>query len=140
MPWLKALGWIANFIIYDLSLTKGERVLWILRELEGVIAGVQWELCQKPNGHNRAEIQKLLVHSRARRMGVRRQLIRVLERTALLQQRGLIYLDTQAGSSAEAFYRALGYRYLGKLPDYACTPDGDSINISRPSTTNISSL
>ncbi|PWC09252.1 GNAT family N-acetyltransferase [Brenneria roseae subsp. americana] len=106
------------------SIAKGARMLWIARDFEGVIGSVQLELCQKSNGQNRAEIQKLLVHSRTRRMGVGRQLMQVLEKTALLQQRGLLYLDTQADSPAEAFYRTLGYRYLGELPDYACTPDG----------------
>lgn len=106
------------------SIAKGERMLWIARDFEGVVGSVQLELCQKSNGQNRAEIQKLLVHSHARRMGVGRKLMQVLEKTALQQQRGLLYLDTQAGSPAEMFYRALGYRYLGELPDYACTPDG----------------
>ncbi|MBJ7224197.1 MULTISPECIES: GNAT family N-acetyltransferase [unclassified Brenneria] len=106
------------------SITKGERMLWIARDTEGVIGSVQLELCQKPNGQNRAEIQKLLVHSRARRMGIGRQLMQTLEKAALVQQRGLLYLDTQAGSPAEMFYRSLGYRYLGELPDYASTPDG----------------
>nr|WP_113869764.1 GNAT family N-acetyltransferase [Brenneria salicis]NMN93394.1 ribosomal protein S18 acetylase RimI-like enzyme [Brenneria salicis ATCC 15712 = DSM 30166]RBP57017.1 ribosomal protein S18 acetylase RimI-like enzyme [Brenneria salicis ATCC 15712 = DSM 30166]RLM29886.1 GNAT family N-acetyltransferase [Brenneria salicis ATCC 15712 = DSM 30166] len=106
------------------SIAKRERMLWIARDFEGVIGSVQLELCQKPNGQNRAEIQKLLVHSHARRMGVGRKLMQVLEKNALQQQRGLLYLDTQAGSPAEMFYRTLGYRYLGELPDYACTPDG----------------
>ena len=99
-------------------------MLWVARDEDGVVGSVQLELCQKPNGKNRAEIQKLLVHSRTRRAGIGRLLIQLLEQSALSQQRGLLYLDTQAGSSAEAFYRALGYRHLGELPDYACTPDG----------------
>ncbi|MCL2895933.1 GNAT family N-acetyltransferase [Brenneria tiliae] len=106
------------------SIAKGERMLWIARDAEGVVGSVQLELCQKSNGQNRAEIQKLLVHSRARRMGIGRRLMQNLEKAALQQQRGLLYLDTQAGSPAEMFYRSLGYRYLGELPDYASTPDG----------------
>ncbi|MBQ4769769.1 GNAT family N-acetyltransferase [Pectobacterium versatile] len=106
------------------SVASGERMLWVARDEDGVVGSVQLELCQKPNGKNRAEIQKLLVHSRTRRAGIGRLLIQLLEQSALSQQRGLLYLDTQAGSPAEAFYRALGYRHLGELPDYACTPDG----------------
>ncbi|PWC09278.1 GNAT family N-acetyltransferase [Brenneria corticis] len=106
------------------SIAKGERMLWIARDAEGVVGSVQLELCQKSNGQNRAEIQKLLVHSRARRMSIGRRLMQSLEKAALQQQRGLLYLDTQAGSPAEMFYRSLGYRYLGELPDYASTPDG----------------
>ncbi|WP_263059642.1 GNAT family N-acetyltransferase [Pectobacterium sp. F1-1] len=106
------------------SVANGDRILWAARDEEGIVGSVQLELCQKPNGRNRAEIQKLLVHSRVRRAGIGRQLIQLLEKHALFQQRGLLYLDTQAGSPAEAFYRAMGYHHLGELPDYACTPDG----------------
>ncbi|VTR60496.1 Acetyltransferase [Serratia fonticola] len=52
------------------ALAKGELLLWIARDESGVIGTVQLALCQKPNGRNRAEVQKLLVHSRARRNGV----------------------------------------------------------------------
>ncbi|MDZ4337617.1 MAG: GNAT family N-acetyltransferase, partial [Pseudomonas sp.] len=47
-----------------------------------------------------------------------------LEGAAAELQRGLLYLDTEAGSDAEAFYQALGYSCIGGLPDYACGPDG----------------
>lgn len=98
---------------------------------------MQLELCQKPNGRNRAEVVKLLVHSRARRNGVGQALMKTLEYAALQQQRGLLYLDTQAGSAAEALYRSLGYRCLGELPDYAAVPMGITI---RPSfITNVCS-
>ncbi len=101
------------------ALAKGELLLWIARDERGVVGTVQLELCQKPNGRNRAEVVKLLVHSRARRNGVGQALMKSLEHAALQQQRGLLYLDTQAGSAAEALYRSLGYRCLGELPDYA---------------------
>lgn len=112
--------------IHDLgpALEKNELLLWIARDKAGVVGSVQLSLCQKPNGRNRGEIQKLLVHSQARRQGVGKSLLMALERTAYQIERGLLYLDTQSGSPAEAFYRAGGYRCLGELPDYACTPDG----------------
>lgn len=106
------------------SLAEGERLLWIARDQQGIVGSVQLELCQKANGLNRAEVQKLLVHSRIRRQGIGRRLLSVLERTAFELNRGLLHLDTQAGSPAEAFYRTQGYRYLGEIPDYASAPDG----------------
>ena len=105
-------------------IAKGELLLWIARDEHRVIGTVQLSLCQKPNGRNRAEIQKLMVHSSARRLGVAHQLIITLEKSAMQAHRGLLYLDTQAGSAAEAFYRTEGYRCMGEIPDYACTPDG----------------
>lgn len=116
----------AEVYIRDLrpALEKNELLLWIARDERGIVGSIQLALCQKPNGQNRAEVQKLLVHSRARRQGIGKSLMAALEETAYERQRGLLYLDTQAGSPAEAFYRARGYRCLGEIPDYACTPDG----------------
>ncbi|WP_413736598.1 GNAT family N-acetyltransferase [Sodalis sp. RH21] len=106
------------------AMAKDHLLLWIARDERGIVGSIQLDLCGKPNGQNRAEIQKLLVHSQARREGIGKSLIAALERVARERQRGLIYLDTQSGSAAETFYRALGYRCLGEIPDYACTPDG----------------
>lgn len=106
-------------------IAKGGLLLWIARDEIGIIGTIQLDLCQKTNGLNRAEVQKLLVHSRSRRTGVGHKLIIAVENTAVQLRRGLLYLDTQAGSPAESFYRAQGYRCIGELPDYACTPDGN---------------
>jgi len=107
------------------ELEKGERLLWVVVQEEQVLASVQLSLCQKPNGLNRAEVQKLLVLKPAQRRGLGGQLISALEQAAQQHKRGLLHLDTEAGSPAETFYRSLGYINIGKLPDYACNPDGE---------------
>jgi acetyltransferase len=107
------------------SIAAGNRLLWMAADAAGVVGTVQLELVQKRNGINRAEVQKLLVRSRARRGGVGRELMRTLEVRARTLGRGLLYLDTEAGSGAEAFYRALGYTFIGGLPEYACSPQGE---------------
>ncbi|QXI29118.1 GNAT family N-acetyltransferase [Pseudomonas vanderleydeniana] len=106
------------------ALDNGGLLLWVVVRDERVLASVQLQLCQKPNGLNRAEVQKLLVRGEARRHGLGQQLMQAVEQAAREQRRGLLYLDTQAGSDAEAFYRALGYHRVGELPDYCTTPDG----------------
>ncbi|MEE3633596.1 GNAT family N-acetyltransferase [Pseudomonas sp. AL 58] len=105
-------------------LTTGELLLWVVSKDKDVLGSVQLGLCQKPNGLNRAEVQKLLVHGNARRRGLGQQLMQALEHTARKERRGLLYLDTEAGSEAEAFYRSQGYTRAGEIPDYACGPDG----------------
>lgn len=107
------------------SVADGSRLLWTALDGAGLVGSVQLELATKKNGWNRAEVQKLLVHSRARRGGVGRVLMQALETAALELRRGLLYLDTEARSDAEAFYRALGYTCIGGLPDYACSPQGE---------------
>ncbi|MDR9752220.1 GNAT family N-acetyltransferase [Pseudomonas sp. SZMC_28357] len=103
---------------------KGSVLLWVVVKDEQVLASVQLNLCQKANGLNRAEVQKLLVREQARRRGLGQQLMQALELAARQHKRGMLYLDTEAGSPAEAFYRALGYSKAGQIPDYACDPQG----------------
>jgi len=103
---------------------KGSVLLWVVVKDEQVLASVQLNLCQKANGLNRAEVQKLLVREQARRRGLGQQLMQALELAARQHKRGMLYLDTEAGSPAEEFYRALGYSKAGQIPDYACDPQG----------------
>jgi acetyltransferase len=107
------------------SLADGSRLLWIATEAGAALGTVQLELATKRNGVNRAEVQKLLVNSYARRGGIGRALMQAVEASAFALKRGLLYLDTEAGSGAEAFYRALGYTCIGGLPEYACSPQGE---------------
>ncbi|MCE0463112.1 GNAT family N-acetyltransferase [Pseudomonas uvaldensis] len=114
----------AHFDEVQAGLNQGSLLLWVVVKDEQVQASVQLALCQKPNGLNRAEVQKLLVRGDARRRGLGQQLLSALELGARQHKRGLLYLDTQAGSDAEAFYRAMGYTRVGELPDYCQSPDG----------------
>ncbi len=100
------------------------RLLWLAEHDGRVVGTVQLDLCQKKNGVNRAEIQKMLVHSGARRQGIAHALIQAVEAAALTLRRGLLYLDTEAGSEGEPFYQACGYIHAGGLPEYACSPQG----------------
>lgn len=114
----------AYFAQVETALMEGSLLLWVAHERDRVLGSVQLSLCQKPNGLNRAEIQKLLVLSEARRRGIARLLMQAVEQAAASHKRGLLYLDTEAGSDAEQLYRHLGYQCIGGLPDYACGPDG----------------
>ncbi|NWD26171.1 GNAT family N-acetyltransferase [Pseudomonas yamanorum] len=106
------------------SIEDGSLLLWVVVRDEQVVASVQLALCLKANGLNRAEVQKLLVHSEARRRGLGQQLMAALELSARQYKRGLLYLDTEAGSGAEAFYQSLRYTKIGELPNYCQSPDG----------------
>jgi acetyltransferase len=104
---------------------RGVGVLLGGAERTGVLVGsVQLDLCQKPNGSNRAELQKMLVHCTERRRGVGSALLEAAEIEALALRRGLLFLDTEAGSGAEHLYRKAGYTRVGELPEYCCSPNG----------------
>ena len=103
---------------------RGSRVLLAARRDGMLVGAVQLDLCQKPNGSNRAELQKMLVHCTMRRRGVGTALLQAAEVEALALRRGLLFLDTEAGSGAEHLYGKAGYTRVGELPDYACSPNG----------------
>lgn len=106
------------------GVAAGTRILLAGWRDHVMVGTVQLDLCTKPNGINRAEVQKLLVHSGGRRLGVATALMAAVEMQALALRRGLLFLDTEAGSSAEALYARLGYTRVGELPEYCATPDG----------------
>ena len=106
------------------AVADGSRVL-LAAAHEGTLLGtVQLDLCQKANGRHRAEVRKIMVHSRVRRRGLGGVLLRAAEAEARLLRRGLLFLDIEAGSGAEQLYHGLGYTRVGEVPDYACTPGG----------------
>jgi len=106
------------------AVARGERRLFVVRDDAGVICGtVQLVLATMPNGRHRAEISKMLVHSRMRRQGIAQALMLHAEAVARAEQRILIVLDTCTGYGAEQMYRKLGYQECGVIPEYATMPD-----------------
>jgi len=79
---------------------------------------------RKPNSPHRADVQKVLVHRRARRRGVGAALMEEIERLALADGRWLLLLDTTTGSDADRLYRRLGWIPFGEVPNHALTADG----------------
>lgn len=108
------------------ELEQGERLLWIARDEQGITGCVNLLLSKEADALNRATIKMHMVRRRARRSGVGKNLINELEKGAYARQRGLLHLEAQAGSRAEGFYRAQGYRCLGEIPDYLNSADGSS--------------
>lgn len=103
---------------------NGGTVLLTARH-EGEIADcVYVRIGQMPNQPHRADIGKLLVHRRARGLGLARRLMDAAERKARRHGKTLLCLDTATGSPAEAIYARLGWQRVGVIPNYALYPDG----------------
>ncbi|KAB2698498.1 GNAT family N-acetyltransferase [Ochrobactrum sp. Kaboul] len=99
--------------------------LLIVAEHDGEIVGtVQLGLAQMPNQPHRADLKKLLVHRKARGLGLARKLLEQAELQARSQGKTLICLDTVTGSPAEAIYTHLDWQPVGIIPNYALFPDG----------------
>src|SRR5262245_5634769 len=86
---------------------SGTVILLIAQEASQVIGTVQLHLSVRPNGAHRAEIARLLVHSRARRHGVGAALMAAIEAEA--GQRGirLLVLDTRTGDPSQHLYEKI---------------------------------
>jgi ribosomal protein S18 acetylase RimI-like enzyme len=107
------------------AVAKGGRLLWIARDPDGAVTGsVQLDLEGRPNGSHRAEIMKLMVHTRHRRRGIGRALMRAAEHEARRLGRATLVLDTRQGDPSEQLYRSLGWTLGGVIPRYARSADG----------------
>ncbi len=108
------------------SHARGERLIFTA-EAEGRADGtVQLILAPQENQAFRADLAKLLVHSRARRQGLGAALMRAAEDEAHRIGRTLLTLDTEFGSAAERLYLRLGWTKYGEVPAYATSVDNRS--------------
>jgi GNAT superfamily N-acetyltransferase len=106
------------------SVAQGERIL-LAAEAEGEIVGtVQVILAEPENQPHRADVAKMLVHSRARRRGVGERLMRAAEDAARAAGKTLLVLDAVTGGDAERLYARIGWTKVGVIPGYALFPDG----------------
>jgi ribosomal protein S18 acetylase RimI-like enzyme len=103
---------------------KGRRVLFAAK-FEGHVVGiVQLLTAMPPNQPHRCELAKMMVHPRARRIGIGRALVERAMQQAQELCKTLLTLDTRTGDAAQALYAALGFEEAGVIPDYAWDPDG----------------
>ncbi|MGI4720227.1 MAG: GNAT family N-acetyltransferase [Janthinobacterium lividum] len=103
---------------------RGERVLLVAEDQEGVVGTVQLITDLPENQPHRADVAKLLVHRRARNRGVGEKLMLALEECAREQGRTVLVLDT-ASAAAGRLYERLGWQRVGVVPGYALLPDGE---------------
>ncbi|MGG4662282.1 GNAT family N-acetyltransferase [Providencia vermicola] len=89
-----------------------------------IVGAVQIALCLKANGLHRADVEKLMVHSQFRQQGIATQLLNVVEKIALKNNRTLLVLDTRTQDVASALYRKQGYREVGEIPNFVVNSQG----------------
>jgi GNAT superfamily N-acetyltransferase len=108
------------------SLGRGERLIFIAEADDRLDGTVQLILAPQENQSFRAELVKLLVHSRAQRQGLGTALLRAAENEAYRIGRTLLTLDTETGSAAERLYTGLGWTKYGEVSAYATRADNGS--------------
>ncbi len=103
---------------------RGERMLVVAEDEQGVVGTVQVILNLPENQPHRGDVAKMLVHRRARRQGVGAALLAAAEQSALEAGRTLLVLDTVTGGDAERLYARQGWQRSGEIPNYALFPGG----------------
>jgi ribosomal protein S18 acetylase RimI-like enzyme len=108
------------------AVEAGSHYLFVARAADtlDILGTVQLALASQPNGRHRAEVAKMVVHSRARRLGIGRQLLHALEAKAAQLGRTTLVLDTRSGDVAERLYQSCHYHVAGTIPNYAESADG----------------
>ncbi|CAM4353537.1 GNAT family N-acetyltransferase [Bacillus wiedmannii] len=102
-----------------------EVILYVAKINNEVAGSIQLHLVTKPNGIHRAEICKLMTHPNFRRNGIGRSLMQKAEERAKQENRSLIVLDTREGDPSNRLYKSLDYKEVGKIPEYAISPNGN---------------
>lgn len=106
------------------GLARGDRALIAACDPQGRIVGTaQAVWAPQENQPHRADVAKMLVHRRARRLGAGAALLSAAEAAARDAGKTLLVLDT-ASDAAERLYERGGWQRVGIIPDYALNPDG----------------
>jgi GNAT superfamily N-acetyltransferase len=106
------------------AVAAGERALLIAEDEQGIVGTVHLLLDQPDNQPHRADLSKMLVHRRGRRLGLGAALMRAAEQMAADCGKTLLVLDTATGGDAERLYARLGWTPVGQIPGYALWPEG----------------
>nr|WP_086940538.1 GNAT family N-acetyltransferase [Thaumasiovibrio occultus] len=107
------------------ELDPDSRRLFVAVDQGNVAGTVQLSICTKPNGSHRGEVEKLMVHTRYRGLGLSKRLMALMESSASAAGLSLLVLDTRFGDIASSLYRSLGYTEAGTIPQFARSSSGE---------------
>jgi acetyltransferase len=99
-------------------------VVIVARDAEGIAGAVRLAPVWAPNQQDRAHLEKLVVHRRARRKGLARELVRGLEQHAAQAGFRMLTLEARRHDFAEQLYQSLGWIPCGIVPRDCLEPDG----------------
>ncbi len=105
------------------AVSAGDKLVLVAREGDRILGTTTLIVGMPPNGRQRGEIAKVLVHPAARRRGLARRLMQEAEDRARAAGRRTLVLDT-AGAAAEQLYLAMGWLVAGIIPNYALNIHG----------------
>lgn len=86
------------------KLAQDNSRLWIAIQQGKIVGSVQLSLVSKKNGVHRAEVEKLMVLTSARKQGIATLLLNELENFSREKDLRLLVLDTREGDVSELLY------------------------------------
>ncbi|MBJ9935837.1 GNAT family N-acetyltransferase [Acinetobacter pittii] len=107
------------------KLEEGNSRLWIAIQAGKIVGSVQLSLVSKKNGVHRAEVEKLMVLTSARKQGIATLLMNELENFARKKGLRLLVLDTREGDVSELLYNKIGFVRVGVIPSFALSSNGN---------------
>ena len=106
------------------GVAAGERALLIAEDSRGICGTVQLIFDLPENQPHRADLAKMLVHSRTRRQGLGAALMKAAENVARDNNRTVLVLDAVTNGDAARLYERLGWVRVGDVPNFALFPQG----------------
>ncbi|WP_269525764.1 GNAT family N-acetyltransferase [Acinetobacter baumannii] len=107
------------------KLEQGNSRLWIAIQKGKILGSVQLTLVSKKNGVHRAEVEKLMVLTSARKQGIATLLMNELENFSREKDLHLLVLDTREGDVSELLYSKIGFVRVGVIPSFALSSNGN---------------
>ncbi|WP_461196495.1 GNAT family N-acetyltransferase [Acinetobacter pittii] len=107
------------------KLAQGNSRLWIAIQEGKILGSVQLSLVSKKNGVHRAEVEKLMVLTTARKQGIATLLLNELENFSREKGLRLLVLDTREGDVSELLYSKIGFVRVGVIPTFALSSTGN---------------
>ncbi|WP_447508304.1 N-acetyltransferase family protein [Acinetobacter lactucae] len=107
------------------KIANGNNCLWIAIQDGKIVGSVQLSLVSKKNGIHRAEVEKLMVLTTARKQGIAILLMNELEIFSREKGLRLLVLDTREGDVSELLYSKIGFVRVGVIPSFALSSNGN---------------
>ncbi|ESK38743.1 hypothetical protein P256_01562 [Acinetobacter nectaris CIP 110549] len=107
------------------ELANGTRKLWVAIQNGNIVGSIQLSMVNKKNGLHRANVEKLMVASSARKQGIATLLINNLESFAKTNKLSLLVLDTREGDISEKLYKKMGFIRVGVIPNFVVSSNGN---------------
>ncbi|WP_461196497.1 GNAT family N-acetyltransferase [Acinetobacter pittii] len=107
------------------KLAQGNSRLWIAIQQGKIVGSVQLSLVSKKNGVHRAEVEKLMVLTTARKQEIATLLLNELENFSREEGLRLLVLDTREGDVSEQLYSKIGFVCMGVIPVFALSSNGN---------------